>query len=291
MPEQKRSLLIFCDPGLDDALALLWLLNAECFQIKGIVAVAGNTTAEQAFINLFTLTRLAGKSSIPLYNTLLLKQNYHLLPHVHGKNSLGDISFQLGKEGHLPANKAPAERLTEQVIEKLSLMPGYQILSLGPLTVVAHFLKKSLNQPEAVMIMGGLEKEPGNYNNSEFNFGLNREAAAFTTQYEKSGIAVAPLDLTRQFSLEENFLKRLSGANQASRAFRELGETYLALAHKRGNAQAYPHDLTAAVAMTKPAMFRWCKGLLKMNGQTLELGPGKKDAIVDSLAISSSKWS
>lgn len=290
MTEKKKALLIFCDPGLDDALAILWLLAADYFMIKGLIAVAGNTTAEQALKNLFALTRIAGKKNIPIYSTMQVHQSYHLLPQVHGKNGLGDISFSPSKQSCQPTNIHGNLRLTDRAIKKLTIDPDYQVLSLGPLTVVAQFIEKALNPPKKIMIMGGLEKATGNNNSSEFNFSLDHKAAKLAIQYENSRVAVVPLDLTKQFSLRESFINRLPEDNQASQTFRDIAKTYLLLAHKRGDSRAYPHDLTAAVATAKPAIFKQRRGLLKMKGPALELEKGNKDIIFDSLAVSEAEF-
>ena len=289
LPEQRKPLLIFCDPGIDDALALLWLLIERFYYIRGIVAVADNTTADNAFLNLLKIICISGSNHVPIYTSANISQNYHLLPNIHGNDSLGDLNLVSDNE-YIEEGVIQSGELNEAEIRCLSSDPSYNIISLGPLTVVAYYLKKALYPPVEITIMGGLLKETGNYKGNEFNFGLDLIAAQDVLNYQDCLLKLVPLDLTRQFWLRQNFLETFKRPNKKVDYFRQFGEAYLDLTFKRGDAYAYPHDLTAAIALTCPDLFRWRSGLIKIGGSTLRLSVGKKDLIAAEITVTQEKF-
>src|SRR5699024_12571046 len=88
-----RPLFLDCDTGIDDALALAYLLNCD-LSLAGISTVIGNTSAKQASINTLGLLSLAGRLNVPLAvgdhepsdGTFGGGES-----EVHGQNGVGDV--------------------------------------------------------------------------------------------------------------------------------------------------------------------------------------------------------
>ncbi len=62
----RRPILVDCDPGIDDALALAYLLAEPAVEIVGVTTVSGNTDAARAAANTLSLFDLAGVHDIPV---------------------------------------------------------------------------------------------------------------------------------------------------------------------------------------------------------------------------------
>ena len=56
-----------CDPGHDDAIALLLLCNDPSIRVIGVTAVAGNQTVDKTYANALKLTAIAGRADLPVY--------------------------------------------------------------------------------------------------------------------------------------------------------------------------------------------------------------------------------
>ena len=86
-------LIIDCDPGQDDALMIFLALNAPEFDIRGIVAVAGNVPLALTTRNLAMLVQLTGRWDIPLYSGAVRPMVRELVTaeHVHGKTGINGL--------------------------------------------------------------------------------------------------------------------------------------------------------------------------------------------------------
>ena len=94
MPEivYRTPVLVDCDTGIDDAMALLYLLACDHIEIVGITSVFGNNKAARCAHNTLRVLTLAGRTDIPVAvgaeNPLVGEVTY-LATHVHGTDGLG----------------------------------------------------------------------------------------------------------------------------------------------------------------------------------------------------------
>jgi hypothetical protein len=91
---QSRRIIIDCDPGIDDAMAIILAMQYSGFDIVGITTVFGNASLDQATRNALTVVELSGRK-IPVYKGAAKPLHIKLEPppdFVHGKDGLGNTN-------------------------------------------------------------------------------------------------------------------------------------------------------------------------------------------------------
>ncbi|NQT61272.1 MAG: nucleoside hydrolase [Bacteroidetes bacterium] len=175
MSNSDKKIIIDCDTGIDDALALLLALQHSDWNILGITAVSGNVPLEHTAPNCIRICTLAGKK-IPVYAGAAkpLYCKYRTAEQVHGKNGLGGVELPLGYD----VEEEPAlSYLTRTVREN----PGdIEIIAVGPLTNIALAVLTDPHFSENVAhltIMGGAIHGGNATAAAEFNIYADPEAA------------------------------------------------------------------------------------------------------------------
>ena len=196
----SAPVLIDTDPGIDDALALLFAWGSPELAVEAITTVAGNVPVEVATTNAFRLLELrrpvprppvAVGAARPLARPLLTAVKYH------GQDGLGDLP------DWAPVPERPvAAGATSVILEAARrLGPRLTLIALGPLTNVALALDAdaaAMGRVGRVIVMGGAVDVPGNVTpTAEFNLHVDPDAAA---RVFASGLPIdlVPLDATRQ---------------------------------------------------------------------------------------------
>ena len=199
-----------CDTGIDDALALAYLLATPSVDLLGIGTVSGNVSAAAGAANTLNLLELAGAPSIPVAVGAHHPQAGEFsggAPHVHGDDGVGGVL--LPSSGSMVENETAAEMLVRLAHQN----PGsLRVLAIGPLTNIAAALRLDPRLPELVAeltIMGGAALVPGNISAvAEANIANDPEAAAevFAAPWD---ITLVPLDVTMSNVLEEEHQQEL----------------------------------------------------------------------------------
>ena len=152
-----------CDTGIDDALALAYLLASPQADLRGIGTVSGNVSAAVGARNTLDLLQLAGHAHIPVALGAHDPQagTFHGgAPHVHGANGIGEVSLEAADAELVPGTAA------EMLVRLAHEHPGQlRILAVGPLTNIAEALRLDPELPRLVQditIMGGAAFAPGN---------------------------------------------------------------------------------------------------------------------------------
>ncbi len=134
-----RKILIDCDPGIDDAVAICLALFDPRLEVVGITATAGNVDAHQATNNVMTLLDQLDPPKWPRIGAATVSDRVTVADarHIHGEDGLGDVGL-VGAELH---NQRPAEKIISEVLHE---SPGdVTILALGPLTNIARFAMRT----------------------------------------------------------------------------------------------------------------------------------------------------
>ncbi|SED53648.1 nucleoside hydrolase [Ruania alba] len=218
-----------CDTGIDDALALAYLLASPEVHLAGIGTVSGNTSATAAAENTLALLALAGREDIAVAVGAVdpLAATYRGgAPQVHGGNGIGGVTLE-------PAVARPDPRhAADMLIDLAKAHPGeLRILALGPLTNLAVALEREPSLPDLVrdvVVMGGAALAPGNTTPvAEANIANDPEAAAAVLRADWD-ITLVPLDVTMEHVLDEQGRKRLlESPDPVARAVGEALESYL----------------------------------------------------------------
>lgn len=206
----KHLLYIDCDPGIDDALALAYLLNSPEASLLGIGTICGNVDVEQASENALRLLALADRSDVPLAtgeSRYLAGEYGHRATRVHGANGLGDVELPA-------ADLTPAEESAVEMILRLSreYECELEICALGPLTNLARALEADpqlAQRVKRVVAMGGAALVPGNVTPvAEANIFCDPEAARLVLRAPWE-VTLVGLDVTLENVLEESHRDRL----------------------------------------------------------------------------------
>ena len=215
------KVIIDCDPGIDDALALLLALASPELNVAGITTVSGNVPADMGARNAKKVLRQADREDVPIYigEMVPLGGTYADAMDTHGSDGLGE-SFLPDVPGEFP--EKPAVEFLEETLEKEET----DILALGPLTNLARLFQK---RPELIrrvsrfVSMGGSFRSHGNCSPvAEYNYWCDPEAAKIC--YELSAeagkkIEMVGLDVTRQIVLTPNLISYMERLDKKTGGF------------------------------------------------------------------------
>ncbi|MDQ1084512.1 MULTISPECIES: nucleoside hydrolase [Microbacterium] len=203
----RRPILVDCDPGIDDALALAFLLAEPAVDIVGITTVSGNTDAARAAANALSLLELAGVDDIPVAvgaHDFRGRAYAGGAPHVHGDDGLGGIALTAAARAH------DAREAVELIDHLASRHPDLTVLALGPLTNLAAYAETpGVARFDRLVVMGGAFAHSGNVTPwAEANIHNDPEATAvvFAQDWDTT---LVPLDVTMTQTMDATDLVRL----------------------------------------------------------------------------------
>lgn len=263
------SLLIDCDTGIDDALALLYACASPEAEIAGVACVAGNVGLDDVVRNTLAVLELAERSDIevaagrdrPLVRALRTAAD------THGPHGLGYAELPLPRMA--PSTRDGPSLIVDTARER----PGeVTLLTLGPLTNVAVALQREPALPRllrGLSMMVGAYRTPGNTAPTlEWNAGVDPEALAATLgAWRSAGSAVQRpvafgLDVTERAKLTPGHLERLAvlagGTGNPIIEFASAALRFYFEFHSRydGFYGAFIHDALALAATLDPALAR-----------------------------------
>jgi inosine-uridine nucleoside N-ribohydrolase len=201
-------ILIDCDPGHDDAIALLLALASPEVQLLGVTSVAGNQTLDKTTANAIRVLEFAGHPEIQVAagaDRPLIRRQYSAAE-VHGETGLDGPD--LPPPGNAPVAQHAADFLAEKI--RGSERP-VTLVAVGPLTNVALLLALHPDaRPERIVLMGGAIAEGNVTPAAEFNIWCDPEAAA---RVFASGIDITMvgLDVTHKALFTQAHIGRLAG--------------------------------------------------------------------------------
>jgi inosine-uridine nucleoside N-ribohydrolase len=193
---RPRDVIIDCDTGVDDAVAILLALRSPALSVLGITTVAGNTTLDRVVRNTLVVVEHSGRA-IPVYagcqRPLLVE--LHTAPYAHGSDGLGDIGFPQARPR--PEREHAVEYLVRTCMEAVEPI---EVITLAPPTNLAMALRREPAIEERggalVMMAGGLAG--GNATaTAEFNVWVDPDAAdlVFRSRIPKTMVALDPIVL------------------------------------------------------------------------------------------------
>jgi len=202
MTTARAPYYLDCDTGIDDALAIAYLLEAAAdesrgIDIVGIGSVSGNVSAAVGAVNTLDLIALSGRTDIPVAVGEHHPQGGEFrggAPHVHGANGIGDV--EIAASGVTVVDESAAEMLVRLAREHAGEL---RVIAIGPLTNIAAALRLDPELPSLVKeltLMGGAAAVPGNITAvAEANIANDADAAAevFAADWF---ITMVPLDVT-----------------------------------------------------------------------------------------------
>ncbi len=202
------KLLIFCDPGIDDALALIYALLHPEIEVLGLVCSYGNVDKKTAANNASHILSLAGRLEIPLFNGAEMPVSGEVAtyyPEIHGEDGIGPIKIPDGSYNFRLRNLG-------EVFQLINKNKDLVIVDLGrSTTLAACFLlnKEVMGMVKELHIMGGAFMVPGNVTPvAEANFYGDPTSVNLLLYYGKK-VFLTPLNVTQKAIITPDFAESL----------------------------------------------------------------------------------
>jgi inosine-uridine nucleoside N-ribohydrolase len=217
--------LLDCDPGHDDAIALLLALGSPELDVVGVSTVHGNQTLDKTTANALRVLELAGRSDVPVAagaERPLLRERA-VARDVHGESGLD------GPDLAPPTTEPVAAHAVDFLAERLRDAPSpVTLIPTGPLTNVALLLARhprATAHIERIVLMGGAIGEGNVTPAAEFNIWVDPEAAArvFASGLE---VTMVGLDVTHRALLTPAHAQRLREAGRIGAFVADLHAFY-----------------------------------------------------------------
>ena len=244
-----RRMIIDCDPGHDDAIALV--LAHRHAEVVGITTVSGNVPLASTTANALLVTAVIGADT-PVHAGAArpLVAEPHHAPHVHGESGLGGVT-RIAHERTVASDDGVGFLLD-------AAAPDTWIVALGPLTNVALAIRRDPTWVEriaGISLMGG-SADVGNVTPvAEFNIYADPEAADVVFR-SGAPVTMCGLNLTHQVMTTDAVMKRLRAASSpvAGFAAQVFDDLHARLEVLTGYREAALHDPCAVLAVTHPEL-------------------------------------
>lgn len=254
-----HKIILDSDPGIDDALAVLYLASVPTVRIVGLGTVHGNIDSHRAADNALQVLELAGLRDVPVAVGARkpLNQPLRTSPEVHGEDGLGGAARPVTGRGVEDLSAA------EQLVALARKYPGEcTVLALGPLTNLAVALHLEPRLPELVrdvVIMGGSIEAPGNVSPvAEANIYHDPEAAqqVFEAAWP---VTLVGLDVTMRIWLTSEELDKIAAADTATARFAsEILRHYVGFySQQHGRTGCALHDPSVAILAVIPELAKY----------------------------------
>jgi pyrimidine-specific ribonucleoside hydrolase len=250
------QVLVDCDPGQDDAIALLLALASPELEVLGVTTVAGNQTLDKVTTNALSVLELAERSDVPVAAGAdrPLVRELVVAADAHGESGLDG-----------PALPSPRARPREEhavaflAAQALAADRPVTLVALGPLTNVALLIAlepEAAARLERIVLMGGAIGEGNMTPSAEFNVWNDPEAAA---RVFASGLDVTMvgLDVTNRAVLTAADAELLRGAGRIGSAVAAMLDFYgrfYAETYEHGGTPI--HDAVAVAHLIRPGLLQ-----------------------------------
>lgn len=168
---EKEKIIIDCDPGSDDALAIILALYSGKLDLKAVCSVTGNGALDTTTRNGLNILSLCGREDIPLYrgSAVALDQKQPETVSAFGDDGLGGFAHTIASN-----KKEEDQNAVDFLVEYVNGHPKeITLFAIGPCTNIAHAIRKSpdfAGNLKRLIIMGGA-KYTGNMSPvAEYNF-------------------------------------------------------------------------------------------------------------------------
>lgn len=247
----RPNLLLDCDPGLDDSIAIL--TAAHYGNLVGITTVNGNVGIEHTTRNALATVQIAGLdvavhrgAGRPLISPLMDAAR------IHGETGLGRVRLPE------PTRSTASNDAVSYLCDMARTVDNLNLVAVGPLTNLALALRRDPTLPShlaGITIMGGAARTGNVTPVAEFNVWADPEAAEIVFR-EAAPITMVGLDVTHKVLFGPPEVDRMRAAATATGNF---AADLVAYAYERclqvGRPAAPLHDATAVIAVTHPELF------------------------------------
>ncbi len=196
---EKKKIIIDCDPGYDDAVALLLAAGNPNIDVLAITTVAGNQTIDKVTKNALRIAKLCGMENVPVAmgaSRPLLRDEVVVAANIHGESGLDGTTLPEAEF------KVDPRHAAQMIIDIIMSEPEKTVtlVPIGPLTniaLAARMEPRIVERVKEVVLMGGGYHIGNIRPMAEFNIENDPEAAHIVFE-EKWKIVMVGLDLTYQ---------------------------------------------------------------------------------------------
>lgn len=250
-----KKLLLDCDPGLDDALAILLAHGDPQLELVAVTAVGGNVSLETTTRNALDLREYLGFPQVPVAAGAAgpLVREARNAAEVHGIGGLGDVVLP---RASLPLDPRGA---VELIVETIAVSPGQvHLVATGPLTNIALALRaepRIAQWAASFTIMGGSFTRGNTTPAAEFNIYADPEAAAevFAAGWQ---VTMVGLDLTLQALVDDRIKERMLALGPLGRNFVVPLSTFWNDPQDPDWGGQAVHDVCAVAYLSRPDLFK-----------------------------------
>ncbi len=251
-----RKVIIDCDPGIDDAIAISMALFDSRVEVVAVTATAGNVPAEQASRNVQAVIERLDPPRIPRVGAASFAETSAGIDNrlVHGDDGLGNQGFVASRLHH----QHPSEKL---ICDAVRADPhNVTLVCLGPLTNIARAFQRDPELPvlvDRLVISGGCVDGIGNVTAAaEYNMFFDASSARTVFRSPVTKVLV-PLDVTRTVKLTLDFLNKLPPETTRTGAFLRqiLPFVFRAYHQHLGQESILLHDAVTMAFVLEPTLF------------------------------------
>jgi pyrimidine-specific ribonucleoside hydrolase len=216
-------IILDCDPGHDDAIALLLALASPEIELLGVTTVSGNQTLDKTTANALRVLEFAGRTDVPVYagaDTPFLRER-DVAAHVHGESGLDGPALPD------PTTSVREGLAVDFIADQIRARNGkVTVVPTGPLTNIALLFALHPDAvPERIVLMGGAVGEGNRTPAAEFNIWADPESAqrVFGAGLDTTMIG---LDVTHRALITDTHTERLRGVGRVGAMVAELMDFY-----------------------------------------------------------------
>ena len=254
----RRRILIDTDPGIDDAMAIVYALASPELEVVGLTTVFGNAHVDTCTTNALRILDIAGRSHIPVAQGAArpLAMPYRgPADYVHGVNGLADVPLAA------PTREAHHLDAAHFIIQQVMAAPGeITLVPIGPLTNVALAMLLQPDLPQhlaGMVIMGGNAFVPGNASPAAEANIINDPEAADIVFGADCPIVMCGLDVTERTIMTSEQIDSLGAIdNDRARMAAAILPFYRDFHVSRGGPDGiHVHDSTCISYLLAPQHF------------------------------------
>jgi inosine-uridine nucleoside N-ribohydrolase len=227
----RTRIVLDCDPGHDDAIAILLALASPEVELVGVTTVSGNQTLDKTTANALKVLELAGRSDVPVFAgaDAPIVRKRDVAAHVHGESGLD------GPDLPAPSAAPHEQHAVDYLADQFRRKDKPVLVATGPLTNVGLlFATHADARPDRIVLMGGAIGEGNRTPAAEFNIWADPEAAQRVFA-EALDTTMVGLDVTHGALIKDEHTERMRSAGRVGTAVAELMDFY-----SRFHRQRYP---------------------------------------------------
>jgi inosine-uridine nucleoside N-ribohydrolase len=246
-------IILDCDPGHDDAIAILLALASPEIELVGVTTVSGNQTLDKTTSNALRVLEFTGRGDIAVYagaDRPLIRER-DVAAHVHGESGLD------GPNLPQPAGRAEEQHAVDFIADEIAARGGkLTLVPTGPLTNIGLLLALHPDaKPERIVLMGGSIGEGNRTPAAEFNIWADPEAAqrVFAAGLDTTMVG---LDVTHRALITDEHTERLRSSGRVGSMVAQLMDFYARFHRRR-----YPdlagspmHDPVCVAHVLRPSL-------------------------------------